>query len=612
MIKPTLLQLRNNLMKRTWTSAWTRGVQYSSCDVRQLHMTRVQSSTGVRATAAAAQPAMPKPKPSAQPSISAPAQKTRPVVSGLECIKPLVSTVEETPELIGTTVKGTIPSWVHGSFLRNGPGKFEFGENRYTHWFDGMALMHRFYIKDGEVTYCSRFLRSDSYVKNSEKNRIVVTEFGTLAMPDPCKNIFARFFSRFQVPKATDNASVNFVKYKGDYYVSTETNYMRMIDPQSLETKDKVDWSKFVAVNAATAHPHYDRDGTTYNLGNSYGKGGFFYNIVRVPLPKEKVEKDEADLSGAEVLCSIPASDSRRPSYYHSFAMSENYVVFIEQPIKLDLLKFMLYRIQGKSFHKVMEWDPSLETIFHVVDKRTGKESKVTYYGNAMFTLHQINAYEDQGQLVMDMCCGDDGAVIGDFTLENLSKASGEELDKFYNGLCTNLPRRYVLPLDVNDQTPVNENMVTLPFCTAKAVKMADGRIYCVHENLYGDDLLAFGGLEFPQINYNNYNTRKYRYYYSCGFGHVFSDSLLKMDVETKELKSWRYPGLYPSEPVFVPSPEATDEDDGVVMSVIITPREEKSTFLLVLDAKTFTELGRAEVPVNIPYGTHGVFNDRA
>ena len=37
---------------------------------------------------------------------------------------------------------------------------------------------------------------------------------------------------------------------------------------------------------------------------------------------------------------------------------------------------------------------------------------------------------------------------------------------------------------------------------------------------------------------------------------------------------------------------------------------QEKSTFLLVLDAKTFTELGRAEVPVNIPYGTHGVFNE--
>lgn len=61
-----------------------------------------------------------------------------------------------------------------------------------------MALMHRFHIQGGNVNYSSRFLRSDSYVSNSEKNRIVVSEFGTLATPDPCKNLFARFFSRFQ------------------------------------------------------------------------------------------------------------------------------------------------------------------------------------------------------------------------------------------------------------------------------------------------------------------------------------------------------------------------------------------------------------------------------
>ena len=56
-----------------------------------------------------------------------------------------------------------------------------------------------------------------------------------------------------------------------------------------------------------------------------------------------------------------------------SAVMSENYIVFIEQPIKLDLLKFMLYRIQGKSFHKVMSWEPQYETIFHLVNRHTGK-----------------------------------------------------------------------------------------------------------------------------------------------------------------------------------------------------------------------------------------------
>lgn len=59
-----------------------------------------------------------------------------------------------------------------------------------------------------------------------------------------------------------------------------------------------------------------------------------------------------------------------------------------------------------------------------------------------MFTLHQINAYEEQGHLIMDMCCGDDGAVIGDFTIENLSKASGEELDKVIDRKPNVLPTR--------------------------------------------------------------------------------------------------------------------------------------------------------------------------
>lgn len=35
---------------------------------------------------------------------------------------------------------------------------------------------------------------------------------------------------------------------------------------------------------------------------------------------------------------------------------------------------------------------------------------------------------------------------------------------------------------------------------------------------------------------------------------------------------------------------------------------QDRSTFLLVLDAQTFEELGRARVPVNIPYGFHGTF----
>lgn len=53
--------------------------------------------------------------------------------------------------------------------------------------------------------------------------------------------------------------------------------------------------------------------------------------------------------------------------------MSENYVVFIEQPIKMDLFKIVTGKLRGKSINEGVFWDPNQETIFHLIDKQTGK-----------------------------------------------------------------------------------------------------------------------------------------------------------------------------------------------------------------------------------------------
>ncbi|XP_067087887.1 carotenoid-cleaving dioxygenase, mitochondrial-like [Osmerus mordax] len=528
-----------------------------------------------------------------------------PELRGLESIAPLVRSVEETLEPIATEVRGNIPSWISGSLLRNGPGKFEFGNQNFNHWFDGMAMLHQFKIQDGQVTYKSRFLQSDVYKKNSEKDRIVVSEFGTLALPDPCKNFFQRFLSRFEMIQPTDNASVSFVKYKGDYYVSTETNFMHRVDPDSLESVEKVDWSKFIAVNGATAHPHYDPDGTVYNMGNSYGAKGALYNIISVPPAKNDAQDT---LHGAKVLCSIVPANKSHPSYYHSFAMSQNHVVFIEQPIKMDLLKIVTCKLRGKALSEGIYWDPEQETVFHLVDKHTGKVNSVKYHTKPLSTFHQINAFEEDGFLVLDMCSSDSGEAINNYLIQNL-RQSGEALDQVYNNMNKVFPRRFVLPLNVSADTPSDENLNTRPSSLATAVKISKDKVFCQHEDLHGNDLCEYGGLEFPQINYSRCNTRPYRFFYGCGFRHLVGDSLLKMDLEDKTLKVWYQKGFFPSEPVFVPSPDAVDEDDGVILSVVLTPSEDKATFLLVLDAKTFEELGRAAVPVNIPYGFHGTFN---
>ncbi|XP_078055156.1 carotenoid-cleaving dioxygenase, mitochondrial-like isoform X2 [Mustelus asterias] len=500
---------------------------------------------------------------------------------GLECLAPLFMSVEETPEPIPVKVKGEIPKWLRGNLLRNGPGKFEFGNDKYNHWFDGMALMHQFKIEDGNVTYMSKFLRSESYRTNSANNRIMVSEFGTVAMPDPCKNIFERFVSRFEIPKATDNGNVNFARYKGDYYATTETNFIHKVNPDTLDTMEKVDWSKFVAVNGATAHPHYDPDGTTYNMGNSYGKNGTMYNIIAVPLQKSD---DEETLQEARVVCSITPVDHMKPSYYHSFGMSENYIIFVEQPLKINVLKILTSSLSGKSVSCAMDWMPELNTIIHVANKHTGEMCPFKYYAKAFSTFHQINAFEDNGFIVLDLCCLVDGNVFNQITLQNMCQ-TGEALDEVYNTLPKSFPRRFVLPLNINSDTPIDQNLNTLTYSSAGIFRKADGKIWCESEELHDDNLLDEGGLEFPQINYAKYNTRKYKYFYGCGINNIFVDSLIKMDVETKKFKIWKEESYYPSEPIFVPSPNSVDEDDGIILSVVVSPNQ------MLLDLLRFSSI---------------------
>ena len=70
---------------------------------------------------------------------------------------------------------------------------------------------------------------------------------------------------------------------------------------------------------------------------------------------------------------------------------------------------------------------------------------------------------------------------------------------------------------------------------------------------------------------------------------------------------AWSAPGCHPGEPIFVREPEAEDEDAGVVLSVVLDAAAGRSS-LVVLDARSFEELARAEAPHHIPFGFHGQF----
>ncbi|CAG0905974.1 unnamed protein product, partial [Cyprideis torosa] len=86
---------------------------------------------------------------------------------------------------------------------------------------------------------------------------------------------------------------------------------------------------------------------------------------------------------------------------------------------------------------------------------------------------------------------------------------------------------------------------------------------------------------------------------------------LVKVDVESKTFVRWGEENAYPSEPIFVPSPDNKDEDDGVILSAVLRAQgRDNEIALLILDAKSWTEIGRVEFvsPGPISKDLHGWF----
>ncbi|TNN36850.1 Retinal Mueller cells isomerohydrolase [Liparis tanakae] len=458
--------------------------------------------------------------------------------------KKIFETVEELNEPLPAKISGVIPSWLGGSLLRMGPGLFEVGGEPYYHLFDGQALMHKFDLKNGQVTYYRKFIRTDAYVRAMTENRVVLTEFGTAAYPDPCKNIFSRFFTYFRGIEVTDNCLVNICPIGEDFYAVTETNYIT-----------KVDLCKYLSVNGVTAHPHTDADGTVYNIGNCFGKNmSLAYNIVKIP----PAQKDKSDpLEKSQVLVQLPSSSRLKPSYVHSFGITDNYFVFVEQPVKINLFKFLsAWSVRGATYMDCFESNDSMGTWFHLATKDPADYLSSHKFRTSAFNIfHHINAYEEQGFIVVDLC-----------TWKGKSRGR-----------------------------------IWCPCPTPQLL------LFFAVTALSGSNLKS-SFLDQDRINYSLCSGKKYSFAYGLGLNHFIPDRIVKLNVQTKETLVWQEDECYPSEPLFVPTPGATEEDDGVLLSIVVKPGAERPGFLLVLDAMKLTELARAEVNAIIPVTFHGIY----
>uniref|UniRef100_A0A673MH91 Beta,beta-carotene 15,15'-dioxygenase-like n=1 Tax=Sinocyclocheilus rhinocerous TaxID=307959 RepID=A0A673MH91_9TELE len=501
----------------------------------------------------------------------------------------------ETPEPLKADVTGSIPPWLQGTLLRNGPGLFSVGNTSYKHWFDGMALIHSFTFKDGDVFYRSKFLNSETYKKNIAANRIIVSEFGTMVHPDPCKNIFSKAFSYFMnaIPDFTDNNLINIIRYGEDYYASSEVNYINQIDPLTLETLGRTNYRNHIAINLATAHPHYDEEGTTYNMGTAIMNFGRpKYVIFKVPANAIDKEKKKPALRKVELICSIPFHSTLYPSYFHSFGMTENYIIFVEQAFKLDILKLATAYFRDVNWGSCLKFDKDDITLIHLVNRKTGKTVSTKYYADTFVVFHHINAYEEDGHVVFDLITYQDSNLYDMFYIHNMK----QDVDKFIE---TNKEfsrptcQRFVLPLSIDKEAPPDTNLVKLQDTTATAVLKQDSSIYCTPDTIFEGDSYIQNFIIF--CKYFVFIQTKYL-------------TIAKVDIATRTHQVWIEEECYPSEPVFVASPDAVEEDEGVILSSVVSFNPQKPPFLVVLDAKSFKEIARATIDTAIHMDLHGLF----
>jgi carotenoid cleavage dioxygenase-like enzyme len=445
------------------------------------------------------------------------------------------------------SVDGSLPEWLWGRYVQNGPGQFTVGDRPLVHWFDSLAMLRGFRFDDEGVRYTNRFVRSRDFEYAREHGRVRTLFPGT-----PSDRPVWTRLRQVLTGTFTDNASIGVARIGGEFVAITESPWGIAFDPDTLATEGRVDLTAGLDCDVTLGHPHYDHEtGELLNLGVSYGSGATYTLFRRGsdgPTPITRVRFADAP-------------------YVHSFAVTDRYVVLTVGPFGPDFRALAVGALRGRTFLDV--FGPlDGPTRFVVLDRTTGA-LVTTARTSPFFVYHHANAFEaTDDELVVDLVAFPDERALTGLTLENLrSGGVGVPSGDFV---------RFRLSLDgeVTDRRRVRR-----------------------------------GHLEFPTIHYRRRVGRPYQYAYAAethGRSPLPTD-VVKIDVGTGRARTWGEPGTYPGEPVFVPAPDPDGEDDGILLSVVSDPGSDRSV-LVCLDAATMTERARAPLPHHLPYGFHGQF----
>lgn len=455
------------------------------------------------------------------------------------------STVMEGYAPRAARVEGAIPDWLRGDLLRTAPALFAHEGWAAAHWFDAVGMLYRFSVASPtEVTWAQRLLECD-LARHVQRGRVPLSSFGTPNGRPWWKRVVQ------PVPHRSDNTNVNVLKLGPDWVAMTETETQYVVDPESLSTRGAVRYDDALGGGLAMlAHPQLDvARSRVVNVATKLGAEAELVVYEHAPAERRRVE--------------VGRWKTKAFPYVHAFSLTATRAVLIDHPMRATTSS-LLWSNKGYIDH--FRWDGASPTRLVVVDRQTGTHRVLET--DAMFVFHTVHAFDDGDGMVMDVLAYPDAGVVEALRVGRLSEAS----------------------LDLR------------PSLVRLHLDLAKGSVR--------REVLLADGFEFPSVSYRKVSGGRHRVAWGArifGEGKAARSALVRVDVDGGEVRSHADAGVVYGEPVFVARPGATDEDDGVLLSVGSSPAEGRS-HLAVFRGRDLERLATATVDTPLPLGFHGSF----